>query len=288
MHITALKESYNGSAYTSARLKTENKFYFKYGHVEARIALPSGSGIWPAFWALGQDVGTVGWPKYHIYTLDWDDQYIRMFVDGKKYHEIYIGGNSGGTDELHKSQFLLLNVAVGGEWPGYNIDNSKFPHTMKVDYIRVYQDKKNYTATSKNPVDSGTTSSSVLTYEAEKATVAGGAEIMTKQVASGDKMVGNIGGNGKTNGKVTFQVNVSAGGTYYLDIYYLLKGDRNFYCTVNGGNSVKVACSGDNWNKVVKKTIEVKLNNGSNTIRLDNGAVDEWAPNLDKIELRKK
>ena len=328
LHITALKESYNGSAYTSARLKTENKFYFKYGHVEARIALPSGSGIWPAFWALGQDVGTVGWPKcgeidileaindenkvygtthwdnnghanygnsssafditkYHIYTLDWDDQYIRMFVDGKKYHEIYIGGNSGGTDELHKSQFLLLNVAVGGEWPGYNIDNSKFPHTMKVDYIRVYQDKKNYTATSKNPVDSGTTSSSVQTYEAEKATVAGGAEIMTKQVASGDKIVGNIGGDGKTNGKVTFRVTAPDAGTYNLKIYYLLKGNRNFYVTVNNGENVKAECSGTNWNAVKSKTIQVYLNKGSNTIRLDNGAVDEWAPNLDKIELTK-
>ena len=125
LHITARNESYNGYNYTSARLKTESKFYFKYGHVEARLAIPSGQGIWPAFWTLGQDIGSVGWPscgeidimeainaenkvygtthwnagghvnygnssgvfditQYHVYTLDWDEQYIRMYVDGTK------------------------------------------------------------------------------------------------------------------------------------------------------------------------------------------------------------
>lgn len=329
LHITALKESYNGSDYTSARLKTQDKFYFKYGHVEARLAIPSGDGMWPAFWALGQDINSVGWPKcgeidimeaindenkvygtthwdnnghvnygnssstfditkYHVYTLDWDDQYIRMYVDGKKYNEIYIGGNSGSTDELHKSMFLLLNVAVGGEWPGYNIDNGQFPQTMKVDYIRVYQDNLNYTSKSKNPVDSGSTSSATLTYEAEKAKVAGGAKVVSKGVASGDKIVGDIGGNGKKNGKVTFTVNAPSAGNYELTIHYLLKGNRNFYLTVNNGDAKKISCSGSNWNKVVKKTVTVTLKKGSNTIKLDNGAVDEWAPNLDKITLKKK
>lgn len=194
LHITARNESYNGYNYTSARLKTESKFYFKYGHVEARLAIPSGQGIWPAFWTLGQDIGSVGWPscgeidimeainaenkvygtthwnagghvnygnssgvfditQYHVYTLDWDDQYIRMYVDGTKYNEIYIGNNTGDTDELHKAQFLLLNVAVGGNWPGFSVDNSKFPQTMLVDYVRVYQDNLNYVSTSGNSVD---------------------------------------------------------------------------------------------------------------------------------------
>ena len=125
-------ESYNGYNYTSARLKTQDKFYFKYGHIEARMAIPSGQGIWPAFWMLGQNIGSVGWPKcgeidimeainaenrvygtchwdngghanygtnsgnyditqWHTYALDWDDQYIRTYVDGVKYYEIYIG-----------------------------------------------------------------------------------------------------------------------------------------------------------------------------------------------------
>ena len=58
------KENYNGSQYTSARLKTENKIDFLYGRIEARIKVPSGgSGLWPAFWALGNDFNTVGWPQ---------------------------------------------------------------------------------------------------------------------------------------------------------------------------------------------------------------------------------
>ena len=197
LHITARRESYNGYNYTSARLKTQDKFYFTYGHIESRIALPSGSGIWPAFWMLGQNIAQVSWPacgeidiieainaenkvygtchwdsnghaeygnssgnfditQFHNYTCDWDDQYIRMYVDGTKYHEIYIGGNAGNTEELHRDQFLLLNVAVGGNWPGFNVDNSRFPQEMKVDYIRVYQDTPRYTSTSPNPVDGNT------------------------------------------------------------------------------------------------------------------------------------
>lgn len=201
LHITARNESYNGYNYTSARLKTQDKFYFKYGHIEARMAIPSGQGIWPAFWMLGQNIGSVGWPRcgeidimeainaenrvygtchwdngghanygtnsgnyditqWHTYALDWDDQYIRTYVDGQKYYEIYIGGNAGGTEELHNQFFLLLNVAVGGNWPGFSVDNGRFPQTLKVDYIRVYQDNINYVSTSGNSVDHNSGSSS--------------------------------------------------------------------------------------------------------------------------------
>ncbi|MCR4651125.1 MAG: RICIN domain-containing protein [Lachnospiraceae bacterium] len=194
LHITARNENYNGYNYTSARLKTQDKFYFTYGHIEARVALPSGSGIWPAFWMLGQNIGSVGWPacgetdiieainaenkvygtchwdsnghaeygnssgnfditQFHTYTCDWDSQYIRMYVDGNKYHEISIANSTGSTEEFHKPSFFLLNVAVGGNWPGFNVDNSRFPQEMKVDYIRVYQDQLNYTSTSGNSVD---------------------------------------------------------------------------------------------------------------------------------------
>ncbi len=131
-------------------------------------------------------------------------------------------------------------------------------------------------------------SSSKLVYEAEDAKIAGGAEVVSKSKASGGKMVGNIGGDGKANGKVTFTVNAPSAGTYYLDIYYLLNGARTFYVTVNNGDADPKGCKGTNWNEVKVKTIEIKLNKGNNTIKLDNGAMDEWAPNLDKIELRKK
>ena len=63
LHIRAKKESYGGRNYTSARLNTNGKFTFTYGYVEARLALPSNQGIWPAFWMLGANIGSVGWPS---------------------------------------------------------------------------------------------------------------------------------------------------------------------------------------------------------------------------------
>ena len=188
LHIHAQKESYNGADYTSARMVTKGKFAFKYGTVEARIALPSGKGIWPAFWMLGENIGPVGWPacgeidiieaindenvvygtnhwsckgnhaqygkstkdfygtkrdlditQFHTYKMVWSKDLISMYVDDFKYHEISIKDNAGGTDAFHKPFFLLLNVAVGGNWPGFDIDDSQFPNEMLVDYIRIWE-----------------------------------------------------------------------------------------------------------------------------------------------------
>ncbi len=164
------------------------------------------------------------------------------------------------------------------------IKGKKITSSNYDDYIQ----HGSYISNVKYNSSGSSSSSSTKTYEAEKAKIAGGAEVVDKSKASGGKIVGNIGGDGKTNGKVTFTVDADSAGTYYLDIYFLLKGDRNFYLTVNSGNATKVACSDDNWNDISKKTVEIKLNKGSNTIKLDNGAVDEWAPNLDKITIRKK
>ena len=189
LHIRAQKEDYKGSKYTSARMLTKGKFAFKYGTVEARIALPTGIGIWPAFWMLGENFDTVGWPacgeidiieavnsenkiygtnhwangseyatygnntgnyrdqkyelditQFHTYKFTWDEKYIRMFVDDFMYHEILIEGNTGDTEEFHKPFFFLLNVAVAGNWPGFEVDDTQFPNEMLVDYIRVIKD----------------------------------------------------------------------------------------------------------------------------------------------------
>ena len=186
LHICAKKEDYEGQKYTSARMLTKGKFAFKYGTVEARIALPVGKGIWPAFWMLGENFDKVGWPgcgeidiieavnsenivygtnhwangseyatygnntgnyrdqkhemditQFHIYKFTWDEKYIRMFVDDFMYHEILIEGNQGDTEEFHKPFFFLLNVAVAGNWPGFEVDDTQFPNEMLVDYIRV-------------------------------------------------------------------------------------------------------------------------------------------------------
>jgi beta-glucanase (GH16 family) len=186
LHIRANKEDYKGSSYTSARMITKGKFSFTYGTVEARIALPTGKGIWPAFWMLGANIDQVSWPacgeidiieavnsesvvygtnhwqyegshaeygnntndfhgakkalditQFHTYKMTWDEKLIAMYVDDFKYHEISIENNAGGTDAFHKPQFFLLNVAVAGNWPGFDVDDTQFPNEMLVDYIRV-------------------------------------------------------------------------------------------------------------------------------------------------------
>lgn len=177
--ITAKKQRVKANNYTSARLKTQGKREFTYGKIEARIKLPIGQGLWPAFWMLGANINTVSWPKcgeidvmehintenttygtlhwdnngyasyggstnttpadYHVYAVEWDAAAIRWYVDGVKFHEANILNSINGTEEFHRPQFILLNVAVGGNWPGQTIDNSKLPASMYVDYVRVYQ-----------------------------------------------------------------------------------------------------------------------------------------------------
>lgn len=179
LQIQAKVESYGNASYTSARLKTQGIKSFKYGRVEARISMPAFAGVWPAFWMLGENISSVGWPScgeidimehvntentvygtchwydsayasysgntsvnvtgFHVYAIEWDEEYIRWFVDDTQYHEMYIANSVSGTDEFHKDFFILLNMAIGGEWPGYSIDGSAMPANMLVDYVRVYQ-----------------------------------------------------------------------------------------------------------------------------------------------------
>ena len=177
--ITARRESFGGANYTSARMTTKSKRQFTYGRMEARIRIPLGQGLWPAFWMLGSNISSVGWPRcgeidilehvntnntvygtihwdangyasyggntnttpanYHVYSIEWTSSAIKWFVDGAKYHEANILNNINSTEEFHRSFFFILNVAVGGNWPGQTIDNSKLPASMYVDYVRVYQ-----------------------------------------------------------------------------------------------------------------------------------------------------
>ena len=186
LHIRAQKEDYEGQKYTSARMLTKGKFAFKYGTVEARIALPTGKGIWPAFWMLGQNIDEVSWPacgeidiietindenivygthhwqyngnhatygnntkdyygtskelditQFHTFKMVWNEKLIAMYVDEFKYQEIDIESAKDGLEAFHKPQFFILNVAVAGNWPGFEVDDSQFPNEMLVDYIRV-------------------------------------------------------------------------------------------------------------------------------------------------------
>lgn len=76
---------------------------------------------------------------YHVYSIEWDSNSIKWFVDGTQYWEGLVKHNINQTDAFHKPFFILLNLAVGGEWPGNPSHKTHFPQTMYVDYVRVYQ-----------------------------------------------------------------------------------------------------------------------------------------------------
>lgn len=183
--ITARRELYSGSAFTSARIKTIGLFDQAYGRFEARIKAPWGPGIWPAFWLLGSNVETIGWPQcgeidimeirgqktnmmngtvhgpgysggasitktfalensrfdvdFHVFAVEWGKDYIDFYVDKTLYSRITpenITGNWVFDHPFH----LILNVAVGGNYLGFPTNQTPFPQTMFVDYVKVYRE----------------------------------------------------------------------------------------------------------------------------------------------------
>jgi beta-glucanase (GH16 family) len=190
--IKALKETLTGPDnitrnYTSARLLTRNKFSQTYGRFEARIKLPYGQGIWPAFWMLGENINTAGWPtcgeidimenigrepsivhgtlhgpgysaasgisgpyalpngqkfsdNFHTFAVEWEPSVMRFYVDRVLYKTRTPADLPAGTSGVFDHPFfIILNVAVGGNWPGNPDATTVFPQQMLVDYVRVYQ-----------------------------------------------------------------------------------------------------------------------------------------------------
>lgn len=176
--ITAKKESVAGFNYTSGRINSMGKINGTYGRIEARIKMPLAQGLWPAFWCLGANVNTVGWPacgeidimqhvnteniirgnihwvidkpitmglsvvttpdEYHLYTIEWDTNSIKWFLDNKLYFTQDIANNFNSTGIFHLPFFIVLSMAVAGDLPGQTVDESQLPATMYVDYVRVY------------------------------------------------------------------------------------------------------------------------------------------------------
>ena len=199
--IEADQENYGGNSYTSGRLLTQGKWSWTYGRIEASIKIPRGQGIWPAFWMLGDNIGSVGWPTcgeidimenigktsdqgtdhgtihgpqsggdynggtgvggtytlpggaaladdFHVYAVQWTTNQIQWFVDTNLYFTATPAKlPSGSTWVFTQPQFITLNVAVGGNWPGNPDGTTVFPQQMLVDYVRVYS----YVAAQTNP-----------------------------------------------------------------------------------------------------------------------------------------
>jgi beta-glucanase (GH16 family) len=193
--IKAIKEKYTGTDkitrdYTSARLTTRKTFTAKYGRFEARIKIPYGQGLWPAFWMLGDNIDSVRWPtsgeidimenigrepaiihgtihgpgysgsngpsasysltnnqrfadSFHVFAVEWEPNVIRFYCDGTLYKTRTPADLPVGTTWVYDHPFfILLNVAVGGSWPGNPDATTVWPQTMLVDYVRVYQRSK--------------------------------------------------------------------------------------------------------------------------------------------------
>jgi len=187
-----LKKSFTGPDhitrdYTSARMTTKGLFEQAYGRFEARLKIPRGQGIWPAFWLLGNDFGKIGWPAcgeidimenigkepstihgsmhgpgysgdddftsvyklpggvnffdgFHVFAIEWEPGSVRFFVDQELYAKLTPSRLPSGMKWVFDHPFyIILNVAVGGDWPGPPDSTTVFPQVMLVDYVRVYK-----------------------------------------------------------------------------------------------------------------------------------------------------
>ena len=179
---------YGPCLYTSARLLTKDRFEAAYGRLEARIKVPKGSGLWPAFWMLGTNIDQVGWPQtgeidimenvgrlptqvfgtlhgpgysggqsygktldlgepvgddYHVFAVDWQPDKVVWSVDDAAYFtatptDAFLQGKQW---VFNHPFYVLMNVAVGGNFGGPVGPDTTFPQTMLVDYVRLYQAK---------------------------------------------------------------------------------------------------------------------------------------------------
>ena len=190
--IDVLREPFTGPDgiardFTSARLKSQGLFAQAYGRFEARMKLPKGQGLWPAFWMLGSDITSVGWPAcgeidimenvgfepgiahgtihgpgysgaggigapfslpasqrfaddFHVFAVEWEPSVLRFYVDAQLYATRTPANLPSGKRWVFDHPFfLLMNVAVGGEWPGSPDATTVFPQQMLVDFVRVYR-----------------------------------------------------------------------------------------------------------------------------------------------------
>jgi len=178
--ITAKEEQLGTANYTSGRIKSQGLFDFKYGRVQARIQVPIGQGLWPAFWMLGSNINSVNWPQcgeidvmehinnelvihgthhfnnnghqylgnsvycdageFNVYSIEWSPLTIQWFLNGVMFYQADISSNSISKEEFHEPFFFIINLAVGGNWPGAPSASTPFPAIMLVDYVRVYQE----------------------------------------------------------------------------------------------------------------------------------------------------
>ena len=186
LKITAKQENYRGKQYTSSRMRSYQKADFFYGRFEARIKIPVGQGIWPAFWMMPTDELYGTWPAsgeidimenvgheesrihgtihygpdwqgrqnsgsgydlyngerftddFHVFAVEKTPDEIRWYVDDVLYFSRTPSDIAPEFWPFNEQFYFILNVAVGGNWPGSPDATTVFPQVMEVDYVRVY------------------------------------------------------------------------------------------------------------------------------------------------------
>jgi len=249
--ITASYDPRFNPPYVSGRINTRNRFLQQYGKFEMRAKMPRGRGIWPAFWLLPQDtwppeidimeflghevttvhftnhwgtwpnVASQGWPftgpdfsaGFHTFACEWWPGQIDYFVDGVRRQS----ARNPGVPNV--PMYVILNLAVGGIWPGYPDATTVFPQQLIVDYVRVYEalapDQR-----LANPGFDAASSFSGWTKTGNTFTDAASA----RSTPRGAKMYGNF--TGGTNTNTLFQdVNVTAGDTMVGQAWFYNRSD---------------------------------------------------------------
>ena len=182
---TGLTCYYGACRYTSAKITTRGKLSAAPGRVEARIKLPAGQGLWPAFWMLGSSFPGTPWPAcgeldimenrgstpnisssavhgpgysgntpfarantiapgtladdYHLFAVEWNADAVNFYVDGSAHYSVLRAElQERGASILDQPYFIILNLAVGGNFDGDPRSDAIFPATMLVDYVKVY------------------------------------------------------------------------------------------------------------------------------------------------------
>jgi beta-glucanase (GH16 family) len=240
LHLTAapaaanIQPLINNYQYTSGLLETSHSFSQTYGYFEMKAELPAGQGLWPAFWLLPQ---SGAWPPeldvlemlgndpstiyttvhsttlpnnqsglgsnvantstgYHTYGLDWEPDYLTWYFDG---HAVY---RVPTPSDLNQPMYMLLNLAVGGYWPGNADGTTQFPADMKIDYVRAYSANPGATSTSVSTAVAATGSGDTLTAAGTAAHLTGGGPTTSvAMLADGEIVTAGVqAGSGGANG----------------------------------------------------------------------------------------
>jgi beta-glucanase (GH16 family) len=177
LHIQALRDNWNGHAYTSASRTTRNKKSWQYGRFEIRAQIDVRQGSWPAWWAMGVSgswpgCGEVDMMEYyqnhaltnvmngnqvwqsiyrtvdarwaggfHIWTMVWDSTKIDLYIDTVLQNHYSLsaadGTGPGGTNPFRQPMYMILNQAIGGT-AGGDPSGTTFPVDFRVDWVRVH------------------------------------------------------------------------------------------------------------------------------------------------------